>query len=130
MKLEIMHQLLYIVLTFIQTHVLNTYYATDSYFIQYVLKMEYGCNLWLKVSFITCTYITKKILKSLHALKMSFLLLNLQFWQKPTFLWTKNIFLKRLFACIDFKNNFSKPLFTIIFRPNILIFDTYSILSK
>ena len=29
---------------------LNTQYATDSYFV-YVLKMEYGWNFWLKVSF-------------------------------------------------------------------------------
>ena len=36
---------------------INTKCPTDSYFL-YVSKIEYGWNLWLKVSFIMCTYIT------------------------------------------------------------------------
>ena len=36
---------------------------------------------------------------------------------------------KRPRAWRNFKNIFSRPLFTIIFRPKILILDTYSILS-
>ena len=61
---------------------LNTKYPTDSYFV-YVLKMEYGWNFWLKVSFSIIVNPTKIFfLKSLHAQRRSFLLLKLYFWTK------------------------------------------------
>ena len=44
-----------------------------------VSKIEYGWNLWFKVLFIMCTYITKKIVKFLHAQRRSFSVLNLYF---------------------------------------------------
>ena len=51
------------------------------------------------------------------------------FGKNPPFYEVKNIFCKRLCAWRDFKNVFPWPLFTIIFRPKILISGTYSILS-
>ena len=56
---------------------LNIQYMRKSTIV-YQLKMEYG--LWLKFSFIMCTYTTCFLLKSLHAETRSILLLNLSFW--------------------------------------------------
>ena len=55
---------------------LNAQNAIDSYFV-YVLKMEYGWNFWLKLSFGIVINTTKIFFKSLLAQKRSFLLLNL-----------------------------------------------------
>ena len=65
----------------------------------------------------------KIFLKFLHALTMSFLLLN--FDQKYK-LSNKN---DMVCAWRNFKYTFPRPLFTIIFRPKILFFITYSILT-
>ena len=50
------------------------------------------------------------------------------FVEKCFFYKVKNIFRKRLCAWRNFKNIFSRPLFTIIFRPKIVFLDTDSIL--
>ena len=65
----------------------------------------------------------KIFLKSLHALTTSFLLLN--FDQKYKFSNKKNM----VSAWRNFKKFFLRPLFTIIFRPKILFFVIYSILT-
>ena len=62
------------------------------------------------------------ILKSLHTGRWLFLLLNLWFW--CTFM-KKG---KKFPAKRDFKVNFSRPLFTIIFRTKAVFFDTDFIL--
>ena len=56
----------------------NSKYDSDSTFV-YKLKMEYGWNCWLKVSYIISTYTRNSFFKSLHAERRWFLLLNLQF---------------------------------------------------
>ena len=66
----------------------------------------------------------KIFLKILHALTMSFLLLN--FDQKYKFS-NKN---KMVSAWRNFKIIFPRPLFIIIFRPEMLKFLPYSILTR
>ena len=65
----------------------------------------------------------KIFLKFLHALTMSFLLLN--FDQKYKFSNKNNM----VSAWRNFENIFPRPLFIIIFRPEILKFHPYSILT-
>ena len=65
----------------------------------------------------------KIFLKFLHALTMSFLLLN--FDQKYKFSNKNNM----VSAWRNFKNIFPRPLFIIIFRPEVLKFHPYSILT-
>ena len=65
----------------------------------------------------------KIFLKFLHVLTMSFLLLN--FYQKYKFS-NKNDMVS---AWRNFKNIFLRPLFIIIFRPEMLKFHPYSILT-
>ena len=86
--------------------------------------MEYGWNLWLKVSFNICTYITKKFIEIPPCAKcvifitdFALLSTNLPFYE------VKKIFWKRLCAWRNFKNIFSRPLFTIIFSPKIFHFE-------
>ena len=66
----------------------------------------------------------KIFLKFLHALTMSFLLLN--FDQKFKFSNKNNM----VSAWRNFKNIFSRPLFTIIFGPEMLKFHPHSILTR
>ena len=81
-----------------------------------MLKMEYGWNLWLKVSFITCTYIKKNYWNpSMRKICHSYYWIC-NFGKNPPFYELKNIFVKRFCACRDFKNIFARP------RPKILIF--------
>ena len=65
----------------------------------------------------------KIFLKFLHALTMSFLLLN--FNQKYKFSNKDNM----VSAWRNIKNIFPRPLFTIIFRPEIIEYHPYSILT-
>ena len=62
-------------------------------------------------------------MKFLHALTLLFLLLNFYFWSKFS---TKNDIVS---AWRDFKNIFPRPLFFIIFRPDVLRVHPYSILT-
>ena len=66
----------------------------------------------------------KIFLKFLHALAMSFLLLN--FDQKYKFSNKNNM----VSAWRNFKNIFPRPLFIIILRPEMLEFHPYSILTR
>ena len=66
----------------------------------------------------------KIFLKFLHALTMSFLLLN--FDQKYKFSNKNNM----VSAWRNFKNIFPRPLFIIIFRPEMLEFHLYSAVDK
>ena len=65
----------------------------------------------------------KILLKFLHALTMSFLFLNLYFWSKFS---NKNDMVR---AWRNFKNIFPRPLFIIIFRPEMLKLHPYSIMT-
>ena len=65
----------------------------------------------------------KIFLKFLHALTMSFLLLN--FDQKHKFSNKNNM----VSTWRNFKNIFPRPLFIIIFKPEMLKFHPYSILT-
>ena len=68
--------------------------------------------------------VEKIFLKFLHALTMSFLLLN--FDQKYKFSNKNNMVAS---AWRNFKNIFPRALFIIIFRPEMLKFHPYSILT-
>ena len=85
---------------------LNTSYATDSYFL-YVLKIEYGWNLWLKVLSIMCTYITNSFIEIPPCAKKAifsteFVLLDLY----PPFFEVNQEVWKRPCAWRNFKNIF------------------------
>ena len=102
---------------------LNTSYLTDSYIV-FTLKIEsvpkttiFGLKMMVKSG------LGKIFFKFLHAHTMSFLLLNLYFWSKLS---NKNDMVS---AWRNFKNIFPRPLFIIIFRPEILKFHPYSILT-
>ena len=70
------------------------------------VKMEYGWNFSIfSLKMIVTSGLEKILLKFLHALTMLFLLLNLYFWSK------------------------FRPLFIIIFWPEMLKFHPYSILT-
>ena len=80
--------------------------ATDSYFL-YVSKIEYGWNLWLKVLFIMCTYITKNFIeippcakKVIFSTEFVLLDLNPPFYEVNQEVW------KRPCAWRNFKNIF------------------------
>ena len=102
--------------------VINTSYLTDSYII-FPLKMEsvpkntmFGLKMMVKRG------LEKNFLKCLHGGDYFSLLhksvQNHKFSNKNN----------HLPAWRDFKINFSRPLFTIIFRPKIVFLDTDSIL--
>ena len=89
------------------------------------VKMEYGWNFSIfGLKMMMKSGVGKIFLKFLHALTMLFLLLNLYFWSKFS---NKNDMVS---AWRNFKNIFSRPLFTIIFRPEMLKFHPYSILTR
>ena len=90
----------------------------------YVLKMEYVSKINIFcLKMMVKSGLEKIFLKFLHAGDYFSLLLKSA--QNHKFSNINNY----LPAWRDFKNIFSRPLFTIIFRPKILILDTYSILS-
>ena len=81
--------------------------------------------------FMICTYITKKNYEILPCSKKVILITEFGILCKnPPFYEVKMIFQKRLCTWRNFKIIFSRPLFTIIFKPKILILDTYSILTR
>ena len=101
----------------------NTQYMTNSTLVSPV-KMEYGWNFSISgLKMMMKSGLGKIFLKFLHALTMLFLLLNLYFWSKFS---NKSDMVS---AWRNFKNIFSRPLFTIIFRPEMLKFHPYSILT-
>ena len=102
---------------------LNTQYMTNSTLVSPV-KMEYGWNFSIfGLKIMMKSGLGKIFLKFLHALTMLFLLLNLYFWSKFS---NKNDMVS---AWRNFKNIFPRPLFIIIFRPEMLKFHPYSILT-
>ena len=107
----------------------NTQYPTDSYFV-YELEMEYGWNFWLKISFSIIRNPTNFFFEIPPCAKKVIFITPFVFLDlNPHFCVLNELVWKRLCAWRNFKNIFSRPHFTIIFRPKILIFDTYSILS-
>ena len=101
----------------------NTQYMSNPTIVCLV-KMEYGWNLSISgLKMMIKSGIGKLFLKFLHALTMLFLLLNLYFWSKFS---NKN---EMVSAWRNFKNIFPRPLFIIIFRPEMLKFHPYSILT-
>ena len=89
-----------------------------------LVKMEYGWNFSISgLKMMMKSGLGKIFLKFLHALTKSFLLVN--FDQKYKFSNKNNM----VGACRNFKNIFSRPLFTIIFRPEMLKFPPYSMLT-
>ena len=88
------------------------------------VKMEYGWNFSISgLKMMMKSGLGKIFLKFLHALTMSFLLLN--FDQKYKFSNKNNM----VSAWRNFKNIFPRPLFIIIFRSEMLKFHPYSILT-
>ena len=101
---------------------LNTSYLTDSYIV-FTLKMEsVSKNTIFGLKMMVKSGIEKIFLKFLHAGDY-FPLLN-KSAQDHKFSNKNNYFP----AWSDFKINFSKPLFTIILRPKIVILDSDSVL--
>ena len=102
----------------------NTQYMTNSTLV-FPVKMEYGWNFSISgLKIMMKSGLGKIFLKFLHALTMLFLLLNLYFWSKFS---NKNDMVS---AWRNFKNIFPRPLFIIIFRPEMLKFHPYSILTR
>ena len=102
---------------------LNTQNTTNPKIV-YPVNMEYGWNFSISgLKMMVKSGLEKIFLKFLHALTMSFLLLN--FDQKYKFSNKNNM----VSAWRNFKNNFPRPLFIIIFRPEMLKFHPYSILT-
>ena len=102
---------------------INTTYMTNSTLVSPV-KMEYGWNVSISgLKMMMKSGLGKIFLKFLHALTMLFLLLNLYFWSKFS---NKNDMVS---AWRNFKNIFPRPLLIIIFRPEMLKFHPYSILT-
>ena len=102
---------------------INRQYATYSTLVSPV-KMEYGWNFSISgLIMMMKSGLGKIFLKFLHALTMLFLLLNLYFWSKFS---NKNDMVS---AWRNFENIFPRPLFIIIFRPEMLKFHPYSILT-
>ena len=104
------------------TYILNTSYLTDSY-IMFILKMEsvskntiFGPKMMVKSG------LEKIFLKFIHAGDYFPLLHKSARNHKFS---NKNNYFP---AWRDFKVNFSRPFFTIIFRPKIVFLDTDSIL--
>ena len=95
---------------------LNTQYMTNSTLVSPV-KMEYGWNFSISgLKMMMKSGLGKIFLKFLHALNLSFLLLNFDQGYKFS---NKN---NMVSACRNFKNIFPRPLFIIIFRPEMLKF--------
>ena len=87
------------------------------------VKMEFGWNFSISgLKMMMKSGLGKIFLKFLHALTMSFLLLN--FYQKYKFSNKDN----KVSAWRNFKNIFPRLIFIIIFRPEMLKFHPYSIL--
>ena len=102
---------------------LNTHYMTNPTSV-YPVKIEYGWNFCISgLKMMMKSGLRKIVLKFLHALTMLFLLLNLYFWSKSS---NKNDMVS---ARMNFKNIFPRPLSIIIFRPEMLKFHPYSILT-
>ena len=102
---------------------INTQYMTNSTLVSPV-KMKYGWNFSISgLKMMMKSGLRKIFLKFLHALTMSFLLLN--FDQKYKFSNKNNM----VSAWKNLKNIFPRPLFFIIFRPEMLKFHPYSILT-
>ena len=102
---------------------LNTQYMTNSTLVSPV-KLEYGWNFSISgLKMMMKSGLGKIFLSFLHALTMSFLLLN--FDQKCKFSNKNNMGS----AWRNFKNIFSRPLFIIIFRPEMLKLHPYFILT-
>ena len=100
----------------------NTSYLTDSYIV-FTLKMEsVSKNTIFGLKMMVKSGLEKIFLKFLHAGNY-FPLLH-KSGQNHKFSNENNYFP----AWRDFKINFSKPLFTIIFRPKMVFLDTDSIL--
>ena len=93
------------------------------------VKMEYGWNLWLNISFIICRYATRFFLEippfAYHVI------FNTEFvlWIKTPPFYEVKLFNRKWSAHGGISNIFSRPLFTIIFRPEMLKFHPYSILT-
>ena len=105
------------------TDLINTQNMTNPTIVSPV-KMEYGWNFSISgLKMMVKSGLEKIFLKFLHALTMSFLLLNLYFWSKFS---NNNDMVS---AWRNFKNIFPRPLFIIIFRPEMLKFHPYSILT-
>ena len=86
--------------------------------------MVYGWNFSISgLKMMMKSGLGKIFLKFLHALTMSFLLLNSHQKYKIS---NKN---NKVSAWRNFKNIFPRPLFIINFRPEMLKFHTYSILT-
>ena len=104
-------------------------YSTHSMYmtnptIAVLVQMKYGGNFSISgLKMMVKSGLEKIFLKFLHALTMSFLLLN--FDQKYKFSNKNNM----VSAWRNFKNIFPRPLFIIIFRPEMLKFHPYSILT-
>ena len=80
--------------------------------IAYKVKMEYGWNLWLKVSFIISTYTTKVVLKSLHLERRSFFYSICNFSRNSSYLWVRSDCSEMACGWWNFKNMFRPlPLF-------------------
>ena len=103
---------------------INTLYMTNSTLVSPV-KMEYEWNFSISgLKMMMKSGLGKTFLKNLHALTMSFLLAN--FDQKYKFS-NKNDMVS---TWRNFKNIFpTRPLFIIIFRPEMLKFHPHSILT-
>ena len=72
-----------------------------------MLKIEYGLNLWLKVSFIISTYITKKIMEiPLCAKKVIFITEFTILWKHPPIYEVKKYFLKKALRMEGFQKYF------------------------
>ena len=100
---------------------INTPYMKNSTLVSRA-KMEYGWNFSISgLKMMMKSGLGKIFLKFFHALTMLFLLLNLYFWSKFS---NKNDMVS---ARRNFKNIFPRPLFIIIFRPEMLKFHQYSI---
>ena len=88
------------------------------------VKMEYGWDFSISgLKMMMKSVLGKIFLKFLHALSMSFLLLN--FARNYKFSNKNNM----VSAWRNFKNVFPRPLFIIIFWPEMLKFHPYSILT-
>ena len=75
-------------------------------------------------------FLNPSMRKECHFSKMIFVTEFVIFCKNSPFYELVLILPQRLCEWRNFKNNFSRSLFTIIFRPKIVILDTYSILSR
>ena len=89
------------------------------------VKMEYGWNFSISGLKMTVKSGLEKIFLKLLHIKWIYLIERRNFYQMYKFS-NKNDMVS---AWRNFKNIFSRPLFTIIFRPEMLKFHPYSILT-